>query len=86
METGRQCAADAGSAPNRPTLDLWAEVCPQRRPGAPAWQPARKAVERALCIYDWGEAFTAVNLVLRPTLDDLWLRQLATGQHVGSFR
>jgi toluene monooxygenase system protein E len=40
------------------------------------WQPARKAVELALTAYDWAESFTAVNLVLRPTLDDLWLRQL----------
>src|SRR5262249_28252501 len=43
---------------------------------APAWQPARKAVELALTSYDWAECFTAVNLVLRPTLDDLLLRQL----------
>ena len=25
---------------------------------------------------DWAEAFTALNLVLRPRLDDVWLRQL----------
>lgn len=41
-----------------------------------AWQGARKAVEQALTAYDWGESFTAVNLVLLPTLDDVWLRQL----------
>jgi toluene monooxygenase system protein E len=41
-----------------------------------AWQGARKAVELALTAYDWAESFTAVNLVLRPTLDDLLLRQL----------
>ncbi len=41
-----------------------------------AWQGTRKAVELALIAYDWAESFTAVNLVLRPTLDDLWLRQL----------
>jgi toluene monooxygenase system protein E len=45
--------------------------------GEPAWQGARKAVELALTSYDWAESFTATNLVLRPTLDDLWLRQLA---------
>lgn len=33
------------------------------------WQPARKAVEYALITYDWAEAFTALNLVLAPTLD-----------------
>jgi toluene monooxygenase system protein E len=43
----------------------------------PAWQGTRKAIELALAAYDWAESFTAVNLVLRPTLDDLWLRQLA---------
>jgi toluene monooxygenase system protein E len=40
------------------------------------WQPARKAVEYALVSYDWGEAFTALNLVLGPTLDDVLLTQL----------
>jgi toluene monooxygenase system protein E len=40
-----------------------------------AWQPTRRAVELALATYDWGEAFTAMNLVLLPTLDDVLLRQ-----------
>ena len=40
------------------------------------WQPARKAVEYALVTYDWAEAFTALNLVLAPTLDDVLLTQL----------
>ncbi|NKQ57687.1 toluene hydroxylase [Amycolatopsis sp. K13G38] len=40
-----------------------------------AWQPARKAIERALIAYDWGEAFTSLNLVLCPTLDDVLIRQ-----------
>ncbi|WP_267283431.1 Rieske 2Fe-2S domain-containing protein [Amycolatopsis methanolica] len=39
-----------------------------------AWQPARK-IEKALIADDWGEAFTAFNLVLAPTLDDVLLRQ-----------
>jgi toluene monooxygenase system protein E len=43
----------------------------------PAWQGARKAIELALATYDSAESFTAVNLVLRPTLDDFWLRQVA---------
>jgi toluene monooxygenase system protein E len=42
-----------------------------------AWQPARRAIEKALIAYDWGEAFTAMNLVLAPTLDDVLLRQFA---------
>jgi toluene monooxygenase system protein E len=41
----------------------------------PAWQPARKAVEYALIAYDWGEAFTALNLVLAPTLENVLLTQ-----------
>jgi toluene monooxygenase system protein E len=40
------------------------------------WQPARKAIEYALVAYDWGEAFTALNLILAPTLDDVLLTQL----------
>ena len=44
---------------------------------SPAWQPTRKATELALIAYDWAEAFTALNLVLLPTLDDVLLRQLS---------
>lgn len=40
-----------------------------------AWQPTRRAIELALTSYDWAEAFTAMNLVLLPTLDDVLLRQ-----------
>jgi toluene monooxygenase system protein E len=44
--------------------------------GHQGWQPARRAIEYALVSYDWGEAFTALNLVLAPTLDDVLLSQL----------
>ncbi|MCA1219945.1 hypothetical protein [Streptomyces sp. 8L] len=44
--------------------------------GHEAWQPARAAVEKALITYDWGESFTALDLMLAPTLDDVLLRQL----------
>ncbi|MDT7709779.1 MAG: toluene monooxygenase system protein [Pseudonocardiales bacterium] len=44
----------------------------------PAWQGVRKAIETALIAYDWGEAFTAMNLVLLPTLDDVLLTQFGT--------
>jgi toluene monooxygenase system protein E len=47
------------------------------------WQPARKAIEYALVAYDWGEAFTAVNLVLAPTLDDVLLTQLGQAAKAG---
>jgi toluene monooxygenase system protein E len=46
--------------------------------GDAGWQPARKAVEHALVAYDWGEAFTALNLVLAPTLDDVLHASLRT--------
>ena len=36
----------------------------------PAWQGAREAVERLLATYDWGEAFVALDLVLKPRIDD----------------
>lgn len=41
----------------------------------PDWQPARKALEEALVAYDWGETLTGVNLVLRPTIDEVLLHQ-----------
>ncbi|BAX92748.1 toluene hydroxylase [Mycobacterium shigaense] len=34
-----------------------------------AWQPARETLERLLLAYDWGEAFTALNLAVKPALD-----------------
>ena len=39
----------------------------------PGWQPARCAVEHALVTYDWGEAFTALNLVLAPAIERVML-------------
>ncbi len=39
----------------------------------PLWQPLREAVERLLTAYDWGEAFAALNLALKPRLDELLL-------------
>ncbi|MFN8194819.1 MAG: hypothetical protein U0R80_11130 [Nocardioidaceae bacterium] len=38
---------------------------------APAWQPLREALERLLAVQDWGEAFVALNLVLKPAVDAL---------------
>jgi toluene monooxygenase system protein E len=35
----------------------------------PAWQPAREVLEQLLLAYDWGEAFTALNLTIKPALD-----------------
>jgi toluene monooxygenase system protein E len=39
----------------------------------PLWQPLREAVERLLVAYDWGEAFAALNLVLKPLVDRLFM-------------
>jgi toluene monooxygenase system protein E len=49
--------------------ELWQE--------APAWQPLRALVERLLVTYDWGEAFVALNLVVKPMFDGLFTAQLA---------
>lgn len=38
---------------------------------APQWQPLRRTIEELLVAYDWGEAFTALNLVVKPALDTL---------------
>lgn len=43
----------------------------------PAWQPCRKAVERLLVTHQWDEAFTALNLVIKPAIDELFLRRFA---------
>jgi toluene monooxygenase system protein E len=43
----------------------------------PAWQPARKALEELLLAYDWGEAFTALDLVIKPALDDFFKESFA---------
>jgi len=40
----------------------------------PRWQPLRQFVERLLVTYDWGESFVALNLVLKPMIDELFMR------------
>ena len=40
----------------------------------PCWQPLRECVERVLVTYDWGEAFVALNLVLKPMVDELFMK------------
>jgi hypothetical protein len=44
---------------------------------APHWQPLRALMERLLGTYDWGEALTALNLVVKPMLDAVALASLA---------
>jgi toluene monooxygenase system protein E len=43
----------------------------------PSWQPLRRAVERLLTTYDWGEALVALNVCLKPLFDELWVAQFA---------
>jgi toluene monooxygenase system protein E len=43
----------------------------------PMWQPLRRAVEKLLVTYDWGEAFAALNLALKPALDEVFLIHFA---------
>ena len=42
----------------------------------PAWQGFRELVEKALVAWDWGECFTALNLVARPAVEETLLRGL----------
>jgi toluene monooxygenase system protein E len=43
----------------------------------PAWQPTREVLEQLLLAYDWGEAFTALNLAVKPALDAFFKESLA---------
>jgi toluene monooxygenase system protein E len=42
-----------------------------------AWQPTRELLENLLIAYDWGEAFVARNLVVKPALDTVVNNQLS---------
>jgi toluene monooxygenase system protein E len=44
---------------------------------AEAFQPLRELLERALTAYDWGEAFTVTNLVIKPRMDRLVNEEIA---------
>jgi toluene monooxygenase system protein E len=44
---------------------------------AEAFQPLRELIERALVAYDWGEAFTVTNLVIKPRIDRLVNEEIA---------
>jgi toluene monooxygenase system protein E len=43
----------------------------------PLWQPLRIAIERLLVCYDWGESFVALNLVLKPLIDEVFMNYLS---------
>ncbi len=42
----------------------------------PAWQGFRELMEKALTTWDWAEAFTAINLVAKPAIEEAVLEQL----------
>jgi toluene monooxygenase system protein E len=42
-----------------------------------AWQPLRETMEKMLITYDWGEAFVALNLIVKPVFDAIFNEQLA---------
>jgi toluene monooxygenase system protein E len=41
------------------------------------WQPLRELLEKLMVAYDWGEAFAALSLVVKPAYDALFNEQLA---------
>lgn len=43
--------------------------------GDAAWQPLREVLERLLVTYDFGEALIALNLVVKPAFDELFMRE-----------
>jgi hypothetical protein len=43
----------------------------------PVWQPLREAVERCLVTYDWGECLVALNLCIKPLIDELFMTYLS---------
>ena len=60
---------DAALASSEYTRGRWEEDA--------VWQPLREAVEKMLIAYDWGETFAALNLVVKPTFDEVFNVQLA---------
>jgi len=50
--------------------ELWEEL--------PAWQGFRELMELQLTTFDYAEAFVALNVVAKPAIDEIVLRQLGT--------
>jgi toluene monooxygenase system protein E len=64
----------------RKLQDVWPEFgqdSKQLWQDDPLWQPAREAVERLLVSYDFGEALVALNVCIKPVLDEVAMRLLA---------
>jgi len=43
----------------------------------PLWQPLREVIEKLLVTYDWAESFVGLNLVLKPLVDELFMKGLS---------
>ncbi|MGD9527343.1 MAG: toluene hydroxylase [Pseudonocardia sp.] len=56
-------AHDPALAQTAPTREIWERDA--------AWQPLRETLERLLVAYDWGEAFAALNVAVKPIVDGL---------------
>jgi toluene monooxygenase system protein E len=41
------------------------------------WQPLREVVEKLLIAYDWAESFVGLNLVLKPLVDEVFMKHLS---------
>jgi toluene monooxygenase system protein E len=41
------------------------------------WQPLREAVEKLLVAYDWAESFVGLNVVLKPLVDEFFMKFLS---------
>jgi toluene monooxygenase system protein E len=50
-----------------------ADEAAARWQSAPIWQPWRRLIEQLLVTYDWDEALLALNLVVKPAFDELFL-------------
>lgn len=64
----------------RKLQDVWPEFgrdSKQLWQSEPSWQPARELIERLLVTYDFGEALVALNVCVKPVLDEVAVRLLA---------
>lgn len=43
----------------------------------PTWQPLREVVEKLLVAYDWAESFVGLNIVLKPLIDELFMKYVS---------
>ena len=49
-----------------------------------AWQAMRELVEKALIVWDWAECFVALNLIVKPVIEETTIRTLGeTARHNG---